>query len=246
MNTHKLELTPKAKHLGFLLLLGLRLVWCGVPGPCRHSVTKDHLLSLNRLIDNQLDNGCSIIYAFIERQSLSKVCYIKAAFPQILELLNMHFQYARKSDNRRHVNTLKRVIFNLYSQRCIPEINEEIEDSPERFMRIFTSSPKEALRKAKGVIQMYMAIMTESTGPVDWSCQAEYTSKEHPESTTVSDSISTGAPECHCSCPLFTQMTTVSYPAISLWNSLKQRGLASHRPVPEIPPSSPHAPTSTL
>ncbi|KAM6980106.1 macrophage colony-stimulating factor 1a [Aplochiton taeniatus] len=192
MNTHKPALKAKARHLCFLLLLYLALVWGGVPGPCRHSVTKDHLLSLNRLIDNQLENGCTMSYLFTEHQRLSKVCYIKAAFPQILDVLNSHFHYVKKSDNRRYVNALKRAIYNLYSQGCIHEINEAIEDHPVKFGKVHHSSPKEALQKAKGVVQMYMRLMTESRGPVDWNCEAEYAEEEYPEPTTVLPTVSTG------------------------------------------------------
>ncbi|XP_067100530.1 macrophage colony-stimulating factor 1a [Osmerus mordax] len=172
-----------ARHLCFLLLLCLTLAWSGVPGPCRHSMTKDHLLNINRLIDNQLENGCRISYLFTERQSLSKVCYIKAVFPQILELLNTQFQYGKRSDNRRYVSVLKKIIFDLYSQRCIPEINEEFEDSPVKFVRVHSTSPKEALRTVKGVFQMYMAVLKESHSAVDWNCEEEY-SEDYPQSTT--------------------------------------------------------------
>lgn len=57
----------------------------------------------------------------------SVVCYVKAAFPHILELLNTQFSYAKDSDNYRYTNSLKNLIYNIYSQRCIPPINEEIE-----------------------------------------------------------------------------------------------------------------------
>ncbi|KAL0181782.1 hypothetical protein M9458_024188, partial [Cirrhinus mrigala] len=57
----------------------------------------------------------------------SAVCYVKAAFPHILELLNTQFRYAKDSDNYRYTNSLKNLIYNVYSQRCIPPINEEIE-----------------------------------------------------------------------------------------------------------------------
>lgn len=67
---------------------------------------------------------CSLLYVL-----QSKICFIKAAFPQVLELLNLHFHYVRNSDNRRYVNTLEKVIYHLYSQGCIPEINEEVEVS---------------------------------------------------------------------------------------------------------------------
>lgn len=180
MNTHKL----KARHHCFLLLLCLNLAWSGVPGPCRHSMTKDHLLNLNRLIDNQLENGCRISFLFTEHKSLSKVCYIKAVFPHILELLNTHFQYGKRSDNRRYVNTLKKIIYDIYSQRCIPEINEEIEDNPVKFVRLQHTSPKEALRKAKGAFQMYMTLLKENNRPVDWNCEDEY-AEDYPESTTA-------------------------------------------------------------
>ncbi|XP_070758839.1 macrophage colony-stimulating factor 1a [Enoplosus armatus] len=184
----------RAQHLCLLLLLCLRQAFGGVPGPCRHSVTQDHLLSLNRLIDNQLDHGCFIIHPFTERLHLSKVCYIKAAFPQILELLSTHFHFVRNSDNRRYVNTLKKVIYHLYSHGCVPEINEEFEDNPVRFIRMVESSPKQALKKARGVIQMYVSLMTESTGPVDWDCQAEYAAEEDSESTTAADTNTTDSP----------------------------------------------------
>lgn len=66
-----------------------------VPGPCRHSITREHLLTVRQLVgvettlkqspctaqaemlqllfpqmDNQLRSGCSINYTFIERRSL--------------------------------------------------------------------------------------------------------------------------------------------------------------------------------
>ncbi|KAG7229538.1 hypothetical protein INR49_031962 [Caranx melampygus] len=174
MNTHtQIELLAKAQHLCLLLLLCLCLPLGGVPGPCRYSVTRDHVLSLNRLIDNQLDHSCLIIYPFTDHHNLSQVCYIKAAFPQILELLRTHFHYVRNSDNRRYVSSWEK-------------------DSPVRFTRMIESSPKEALKRVRGVIQMYLSLMTKSGGPVDWDCQAEYAAEEEPESTAAADTSTTG------------------------------------------------------
>ncbi|KAI3370542.1 hypothetical protein L3Q82_025299, partial [Scortum barcoo] len=125
----------------------------------------------------------------------SKVCYVKAAFPQVLELLNTHFNYVRNSDNRRYVSTLKKVIYHLYSQGCVPEINEEFEDSPVTFIRMVESSPKDALKKARSVIQMYMSLMTESRGPVNWDCQNQYAAEE---STTANDTSTTDTNRYQC------------------------------------------------
>ncbi|KAG7477739.1 hypothetical protein MATL_G00072830 [Megalops atlanticus] len=186
MNTHKQTIFYKAKagRQCFFLILCFHLALGEVPGPCRHSVTKDHLQKIKRLIENQLQNGCSVTYTFTERQSLSKVCYVKAAFPQVLELLNTRFQYAQSSDNYHYVFALKNLVLNIYSQKCIPEINEELEDNPVRFMKEYSGSLREALEKIREVIQLYMELMTENNKPVDWNCEEEY-AEDYPESTTT-------------------------------------------------------------
>ncbi|XP_077582881.1 macrophage colony-stimulating factor 1a [Stigmatopora nigra] len=185
MNTYALDFITKAWHLSLLLILCFHLALGGVPGPCRHSITRKHLRNLNRLIDNQLDNGCFIIYQFTEHLNLSKVCYVKAALPQVLELLRTQFHYGSKSDNRRYINTLETAIYYLYSQGCISQINEEIEDSPTKLIKLVKSSPKEALKKVQHVIQMYMRLMRLSTRAVDWNCQAEYTARDCLNTTQV-------------------------------------------------------------
>lgn len=53
-----------------------------------------------------------------------------------------------------------------------------------KFVRAHSTSPREALRKARGVIEMYMTLMTKSNGPVDWNCEEEY-AEDYPESTTA-------------------------------------------------------------
>ncbi|XP_077458672.1 macrophage colony-stimulating factor 1a isoform X2 [Stigmatopora argus] len=164
MNTYALDFITKACHLSLLLILCFHLALGSVPGPCRHSITQKHLRNLNRL---------------------SKVCYVKAALPQVLELLRTQFHYGRKSDNRRYINTLETAIYYLYSQGCISQINEEIEDSPTKLIKLVQSSPKEALKKVQHVIQMYMRLMRLSTRPVDWNCQAEYSARDYLNTTQV-------------------------------------------------------------
>ncbi|XP_064162316.1 macrophage colony-stimulating factor 1a isoform X3 [Anguilla rostrata] len=185
MNKYKqAHIFCKAKARCFFIIMCFHLVLGQVPGPCRHSVTKEHLLNLDRLIDNQLQNGCSMTYKFMERHGLSKVCYVKAAFPQILELLDSHFRYTKDSDNYGYVDKLKNLVWNIYSEQCIPQINEEIEDNPVRFEKDYSSSLREALGKIKEVIQLYMELMTKNDKPVDWNCEEEY-AEDYPESTTA-------------------------------------------------------------
>ncbi|XP_026884356.2 macrophage colony-stimulating factor 1a isoform X2 [Electrophorus electricus] len=183
MNTHTTAHKAKIRRLCFLLALCLPWACGEVPGPCKHSVTEDHLLTLRRLIGNQLQNGCSITYSFTERQNLSEACFIKAAFPHILELLNTHLRYGRESDNYRYTNLLKNLIYNIYSQKCIPQINEEIENDPVRFARVHTTLPSVGLEKAEQVIKMYKNLVAKNDSPVEWNCGDEYA--DYPEPTTA-------------------------------------------------------------
>lgn len=61
----------------------------------------------------------------------SKCCFVKAALPWILELLTTHFKYSRGSVNDGYVQSLRALILNIYSQKCVPQINEEVEVSAE-------------------------------------------------------------------------------------------------------------------
>ncbi|XP_059384766.1 uncharacterized protein LOC132119041 [Carassius carassius] len=217
MNRHITAHKAKVRNLCIFLILCFYLVYAGVPGPCKHSVTRDHLLNLRRLMKNQLQNGCSITFTFTERQNLSVVCYVKAAFPHILELLNTQFRYAKDSDNYRYTNSLKNLIYNVYSQRCIPPINEENENSPMRFLKAHMTLPREALEKAEEVIRMYMGLMTQSDKPVDWNCEEEYT-EDLPESSTEPLSQTAGASDCPCICPAVSTGSSQTSASTSHWN----------------------------
>lgn len=133
---------------------------------CMYTAQADNFLLLYPQMDNQLRNGCSITYTFIERRSLvrwpsfyetvyneafeskfplivpflmfmtsrfdslqSNCCFVKAALPWILELLTTHFKYSRGSVNDGYVQSLRALILNIYSQKCVPQINEEVEVS---------------------------------------------------------------------------------------------------------------------
>lgn len=165
----------KVKCLCVLVLLSFPLTMTEVPGPCRHSITREHLLTLRHLMDNQLRSGCSVTYTFIERRGLSKCCFVKAALPWILELLTTHFKYGRGSVNDGYVQSLRALILNIYSQKCVPQINEEVEDKPESFEMLYRSSPTEALQRALEVLSVYWELVTKSNSSIDWRCQHEYT-----------------------------------------------------------------------
>lgn len=200
----------QVKCLCVLVFLSFPLTMAEIPGPCRHSITREHLLTVRQLMDNQLKSGCSITYTFIERRSLSKCCFVKAALPWILELLTTHFKYNRGSVNDGYVQSLRALILNIYSQKCVPEINEEVEDKPESFEMLSRGSPSEALRKVSEVLSVYWELVTTSDAPVDWRCQHEYT--ETFGSTTDSE-LYTESP---------TQYFTDSYDRNSVKASLRR------------------------
>ncbi|XP_040050260.2 macrophage colony-stimulating factor 1b isoform X1 [Gasterosteus aculeatus] len=169
------EAKLQVKGLCVLMFLSFTLTMAEVPGPCRHSITREHLLTVRHLMDNQLRSGCTITYTLIERRSLSKCCFVKAALPWILELLTTHFKYARGSVNDGYVQSLRALILNIYSQKCVPQINEEVEDKPESFETLHRGSTSEALQRASEVLSAYWELVTTSDAAVDWRCQHEYT-----------------------------------------------------------------------
>ncbi|KAI3357609.1 hypothetical protein L3Q82_016019, partial [Scortum barcoo] len=166
-----------------------RGVWCfPLPNTYQMTILVSTLIQSKAKMDNQLRSGCSITYTFIERRSLSKCCFVKAALPWILELLTTHFKYSRGSVNDGYVQSLRALILNIYSQKCVPQINEEVEDKPESFEMLYRGSPSEALQRASEVLSVYWELVTKSDTPVDWRCQHDYT--ETFSSTTEPPTVS--------------------------------------------------------
>uniref|UniRef100_A0A3B1KL77 Colony stimulating factor 1b (macrophage) n=1 Tax=Astyanax mexicanus TaxID=7994 RepID=A0A3B1KL77_ASTMX len=166
----------KVKSVCILVLFCLPFSMMDIAGPCKYSITKDHLLQMKHLINNQLQNGCSITYRFTERKNLSAVCYVKAALPHVLDLLSAHFRYARGSNSALLVQSLQKLILNIYSQHCVPVLNEELEEDPAGFEVQFTDSPVRALRRAEEVLGLYLHLITHTNTFVDWTCESEYSS----------------------------------------------------------------------
>uniref|UniRef100_A0A673LWD0 Colony stimulating factor 1b (macrophage) n=1 Tax=Sinocyclocheilus rhinocerous TaxID=307959 RepID=A0A673LWD0_9TELE len=166
--------TAHGKNVCVLMLLCVPLTMMDIPGPCKHAITMDHLLQLKQLISNQLRTGCSITYTFIERKHLSVVCYVKATLPRVLELFNVHFKYVRGSGSAHAVVSIQNLILNIYSQHCIPSLNEELED-PVAFERQYNESPVQALQRVEEVLSLYLHLITTTNTPVNWTCEQEYT-----------------------------------------------------------------------
>ncbi|KAK2898880.1 hypothetical protein Q8A67_010298 [Cirrhinus molitorella] len=178
----------KGKNVCVLMLLCVPLSMMDIPGPCKHAITMDHLLQLKQLISNQLRTGCSITYTFIERKHLSIVCYVKATLPRVLELFNVHFKYTRGSGSAQTVVSIQNLIFNIYSQHCIPSLNEELEENPVAFERQYNESPVQALQRVEEVLTLYLHLITTTNAPVNWTCEQEYSSNPPPTVTQLTTS----------------------------------------------------------
>ncbi|XP_058860849.1 macrophage colony-stimulating factor 1b isoform X4 [Acipenser ruthenus] len=201
MNTQKAAhalYKAKARQLCFLVLLCFHLASGDGSGSCRHSVTKDHIQTVNTLIVNQLENGFSIDYTFIDQGSLSKTCYVKAAFPKVLDVLTKHFNYHKSSVNFKYVDQLKTLVKNIYRTKCIPEVNVSVEDDPEKFVKTYAGSPQAVLDHIGKVMSFYMELLTQNR-PINWNCVDQY-AQDVAEPTTEG-ALSTGTTVCRCSCP---------------------------------------------
>uniref|UniRef100_A0A8C4RP86 Uncharacterized LOC114647944 n=1 Tax=Erpetoichthys calabaricus TaxID=27687 RepID=A0A8C4RP86_ERPCA len=176
MNTHTSAhtlLRAKAGKLWIPVLLFFPLAFAYVPDTCRNSMKQEHLSILDRLVANQLVNSCNIRYKFIEESQLSKTCFVKAVFPKILDLLNDHFKYGKNSSNGKDVQLLKDLIGNIYKIRCIPPIDLDKEDNPEKFWKDFDEPPQAALRRIRSAAAIYLNLLaTYRKGP-NWEC-SEY------------------------------------------------------------------------
>ncbi|XP_058639881.1 macrophage colony-stimulating factor 1b isoform X3 [Onychostoma macrolepis] len=170
------------------MLLCVPLSMMDIPGPCKHAITMDHLLQLKQLISNQLRTGCSITYTFIERKHLSVVCYVKAALPRVLELFNVHFKYVRGTGSAQAVVSIQNLILNIYSQRCIPSLDEQLEEDPVAFEREYNESPVQALQRVEEVLSLYLHLITTTNTPVNWTCEQEYSSNLPPTVTQLTTS----------------------------------------------------------
>uniref|UniRef100_A0A671R3H6 Colony stimulating factor 1b (macrophage) n=1 Tax=Sinocyclocheilus anshuiensis TaxID=1608454 RepID=A0A671R3H6_9TELE len=171
-----------------LMLLCVPLTMMDIPGPCKHAITMDHLLQLKQLISNQLRTGCSITYTFIERKHLSVVCDVKATLPRVLELFNVHFKYVRGSGSAQAVVSIQNLILNIYSQHCIPALNEELEKDTVVFERQYNESPVQALQRVEEVLSLYLHLITTTNTPVNWTCEDEYSSNLPPTVTQLTTS----------------------------------------------------------
>ncbi|XP_058860850.1 macrophage colony-stimulating factor 1b isoform X5 [Acipenser ruthenus] len=192
MNTQKAAhalYKAKARQLCFLVLLCFHLASGDGSGSCRHSVTKDHIQTVNTLIVNQLENGFSIDYTFIDQGSLSKTCYVKAAFPKVLDVLTKHFNYHKSSVNFKYVDQLKTLVKNIYRTKCIPEVNVSVEDDPEKFVKTYAGSPQAVLDHIGKVMSFYMELLTQNR-PINWNCVDQY-AQDVAEPTTEG-ALSTG------------------------------------------------------
>ncbi|XP_051760351.1 macrophage colony-stimulating factor 1b isoform X2 [Ctenopharyngodon idella] len=173
------------------MLLCVPLSMMDIPGPCKHAITMDHLLQLKQLISNQLRTGCSITYTFIERKHLSMVCYVKATLPRVLELFNVHFKYMRGSGSAQAVVSIQNLILNIYSQHCIPSLNEELEEDPVAFERQYNETPVQALQRVEEVLSLYLHLITSTNTSVNWTCEQEYSSNVSPTVTPLTTSTET-------------------------------------------------------
>ncbi|XP_016360753.1 uncharacterized protein LOC107702844 isoform X2 [Sinocyclocheilus anshuiensis] len=178
----------KGKNVCVLMLLCVPLTMMDIPGPCKHAITMDHLLQLKQLISNQLRTGCSITYTFIERKHLSVVCDVKATLPRVLELFNVHFKYVRGSGSAQAVVSIQNLILNIYSQHCIPALNEELEKDTVVFERQYNESPVQALQRVEEVLSLYLHLITTTNTPVNWTCEDEYSSNLPPTVTQLTTS----------------------------------------------------------
>ncbi|XP_046896438.1 macrophage colony-stimulating factor 1b isoform X4 [Hypomesus transpacificus] len=101
-----IQCPTKVKCLSVIIFLSFSLAMGEIPGPCRHSITKEHMLTLKHLIDNQLRSGCWITYTFIDQKTLDDPVSFEVTFREspsvalarVQEILSVYWELVTTSN----------------------------------------------------------------------------------------------------------------------------------------------------
>ncbi|XP_064354136.1 macrophage colony-stimulating factor 1 isoform X2 [Dromaius novaehollandiae] len=118
---------------------------------CQQIITQDHLAELQELADTQMQHPGRVSFTFIEKMQLDDpVCYVKAAFPLLGELL-AKTEFKENSSNGRRLQMVRRMYGRIDENvdPCIREEDDEERQLSQKCSREFTTSPYEMLALVK-------------------------------------------------------------------------------------------------
>ncbi|XP_068774553.1 macrophage colony-stimulating factor 1 isoform X1 [Struthio camelus] len=118
---------------------------------CQQIITQKHLAELQELADTQMQHPGRVSFRFIDKVQLDDpVCYVKAAFPLLGEILGKT-EFKENSSNAKKLQTVRRMYSRIDENvdPCIREEDDEERELSQKCFREFTTSPYEMLALVK-------------------------------------------------------------------------------------------------
>ncbi|XP_055259743.1 macrophage colony-stimulating factor 1 isoform X2 [Moschus berezovskii] len=142
---------PPTTWLGPLLLLACLLVSNGateeVSENCSHMIGNGHLLSLQQLIDSQMETSCQISFEFVDQEQLDDpVCYLKKAFLLVQDIMEDTMRFKDNTPNAKAIVQLQELSLRL--RGCF---TMDYDEQDKACVRTFHETPLQLLEKIKNV-----------------------------------------------------------------------------------------------
>ncbi|XP_010116451.1 PREDICTED: macrophage colony-stimulating factor 1, partial [Chlamydotis macqueenii] len=122
---------------------------------CQQIITEKHLAELEELADTQMQQPGRVSFKFIDKMQLNdSVCYVKAAFPLLGEILKQ-MKFKENSSNAKKMQMVRRMYSRIDENvdPCIKEEEEEERELSWKCVEKLTTSPYEMLVLVKQFFQ---------------------------------------------------------------------------------------------
>ncbi|XP_010211947.1 PREDICTED: macrophage colony-stimulating factor 1 [Tinamus guttatus] len=205
-----------------LLSAALLLLSCGIPETeqnsyCQQIITPNHLAQLQELADTQMLHPGRVSFSFIHKEQLNdSICYVKAAFPVLGDLLGRTV-FKENSSNAQRLKMVQRMYDRIDENvdPCIREEDDEERELSQKCLAEFSTSPYEMLVLVKRFFED-LAVLLQRREPFAKDCSHVYrTQCPSPRRPTASAPGLGTDPDGHVLSPALPPATQPSLSAAS-------------------------------
>ncbi|XP_019401815.1 PREDICTED: macrophage colony-stimulating factor 1 [Crocodylus porosus] len=201
--TSSISLSPAKTHLiprAWLALLFVACCWTQKGDYCNQIITDKHLNELQDLIDTQMMNACKVSFEYIDEQQLNKpICFVKAAFPQLKNILDK-MVYKKNSSNFEKANNVREMYTKIDENEeiCIEEQDEEEKELSQACVKEFSTPPEEMLGLVKKFFSKVKDLLDQK---VDFRQDCSDTYRKLCSASKKQETSSLGVAAQNCNCP---------------------------------------------
>ncbi|KAM6044173.1 macrophage colony-stimulating factor 1 [Chlamydotis macqueenii] len=197
---------------------------------CQQIITEKHLAELEELADTQMQQPGRVSFKFIDKMQLNdSVCYVKAAFPLLGEILKQ-MKFKENSSNAKKMQMVRRMYSRIDENvdPCIKEEEEEERELSWKCVEKLTTSPYEMLVLVKQFFQdINQLLQNQETFEKDCS-QVYRRTCLGPKKAGSSPGVGTD-PDCNCLSPA---LPSATQPSLSTATHASREGAPASARVP--------------